>query len=449
MSQNLTEGPIGRCIASFALPYMAAYFLQVLYGLADLFVVGRYCGVSATTAVANGAQVMYMFTVIMIALSMGVTVSVAHAVGAGDKRAQGRCIGNTFLLFFVIAVAASAVMLALRDGIISAIDTPSEAVGETAEYLTITFAGIPFVVAYNVIASVFRGLGDTRRPMYFVAMACVANIILDFLFIGWLGMGPRGAALGTVLAQTLSVIAALLYLWRRRAEIGVRKSDFAPHWRTIGNILRVGIPVALQDGFIQLSFMIIMVIANGRGVCDAAAVGIVEKFIGVLFIVPSAMLATISAMAAQSFGAGKTERAVSTLRMTLVIAVGFGIVIASVLQLVPGAAVRIFTSDAAVIALGSGYLRGYVWDCVLAGVHFCFSGYFTASGRSYISFLHNFVAIVVARVPLAYWASAHYPDSLFPMGLATCAGSLLSALICVGVYIWLARRGDAFCRLSK
>ncbi len=449
MPRNLTQGPIHSSISAFALPYMIAYFLQVLYGLADLFVVGRYCGVTATTAVANGAQVMYMFTVIIIALSMGATVNIARALGAGNAERQGRFIGNTFSLFAIISVVCAAILFALRYSIVTAIDTPAEAVSETIDYLTITFAGVPFIVMYNVISSVFRGLGDTRRPMYFVAIACAVNIILDFLFIGALDMGPRGAALGTTLSQVLSVSVAAAYMWLKRRQIGVRRANFALERRSVGQIVKVGVPVALQDGFIQLSFMIIMVIANGRGVTDAAAVGIVEKFIGVLFIVPSAMLATTSAMVAQCLGAGDEVRARATLRTTTVIAVGFGSVIASVLQFCPEVAVGIFTDDAAVLAAGSGYLRGYVWDCVLAGVHFCFSGYFTASGRSYLSFVHNFVAIVVARVPLAYWASASFPDTLFPMGLATCVGSLLSALICVGVYVWLRRRENALCGLLK
>ncbi len=426
-----------------------AYFLQVLYGLADLFVVGRYCGVTATTAVANGAQVMYMFTVIIIALSMGATVNIAHALGAGNIERRGKFIGNTFSLFAIIGVACAAALFALRHFIVAAIDTPPEAVDETVGYLSITFAGVPFIVMYNVVASVFRGLGDTQRPMYFVAIACAVNIILDFIFIGALDMGPRGAALGTTLSQVLSVSVAAAYMWRKRSQIGVHRADFALERKAVGQIVKVGVPVALQDGFIQLSFMIIMVIANGRGVTDAAAVGIVEKFIGVLFIVPSAMLATTSAMVAQCLGAGDAVRARATLRTTTIIAVGFGTVIASVLQFCPEVAVGIFTDDVAVLAAGAGYLRGYVWDCVLAGVHFCFSGYFTASGRSYISFAHNFVAIVVARVPLAYWASASFPDTLFPMGLATCVGSLLSAVICVCVYLCLRRRENALCGLTK
>lgn len=441
MRHNLTEGPILTGIARFALPYMLAYFLQVLYGLADLYVIGLYCNADATAAVANGVQVMYMFTVIMIALSMGSTVGIAKAVGARDSDTLLRTVGNTLTLFISLAIVCALVMLGLRDTIISAIDTPAGAVEGTTDYLTICFIGIPFIVTYNVIASIFRGLGDTQRPMYFVAIACAINIVLDFLLIGHMGMGPRGAALSTALSQALSVVIAFCYM-RRHSEVSKLKArDLRPNGQTFGTILRVGVPVALQDGFIQLSFMIIMVIANGRGMTDSAAVGIVEKFIGILFIVPSAMLATVSAMGAQNLGAGKTDRARATLRTATIIAISFGTVIAAVMQMIPDKAVALFTNDPDVIKMGGGYLRGYVWDCVLAGIHFCFSGYFTACGLSIISFAHNFTAIVTARIPLAYLASASYPDTLYPMGLATCTGSLVSALICVVIYIVLRRRG--------
>lgn len=443
MANDLTQGSIASGIARFAMPYMLSYFLQVLYGLTDLFVIGRYCDTDSTTAVANGAQVMYMLNVVFISLSMGATVNIAKAFGSHDGDAVARYVGNTLTLFSRIAILAMAVLLATRDNIISAIDTPDVAREGAAEYLTVCFIGVPFIVIYNVMASIFRGLGDTRSPLLFVAIACCANIGLDFLLIGQMGMGERGAALATTLSQAASACIATIYLRRHAGLSRLRWDMLRTDRRAVSDILRIGVPVALQDGFIQLSFMLIMVIANGRGVTDAAAVGIVEKFIGIVFIVPSAMLATVSAMAAQNIGAGRPDRAQATLKVAMRIAVGFGLVIALTVQLTPERAVGIFTLDEAVVGMGAGYLRGYVWDCVLAGVHFCFSGYFTAWGRPYLSFAHNFVAIVTARLPLAYLASELFPGTLFPMGLATVTGSLVSAVICAAAYVWLRKRGRA------
>ncbi len=439
-SNDLTQGSILGNIRRFSVPYMLSYFLQILYGLADLFVIGRYCDVDSTTAVSNSGQVMYMITVILIGLAMGTTVCIARAIGGKDSRKAAKIIGNTTVLFLAIAIALSIILMALKSDIIVWLKTPQEAIAGANDYLAVCFIGIPFIIAYNIIASIFRGLGDSKSPMYFVAVACAANIALDFLFIGAFDLGPMGAALGTTLSQALSVVFALAAIKKRNLLPALSKSDFRPDKRTMSTILKIGFPVALQDGFIQISFLAITVIANNRGLNDAAAVGIVEKFIGLLFIVPSAMLATVSAMAAQNIGANQMNRAKATMKYAITIAASFGIIVSIILQFIPDVAVSIFTNDATVIKMGGEYLQGYTWDCALAGVHFCFSGFFTACGLSSISFAHNFISIVTARVPLAYLASVRFPDTLYPMGLATVIGSLISVIICLCAYNWLRKK---------
>ena len=440
-TKNLTHGSIGGNILRFSLPYMLSYFLQILYGLADLYFIGRYCDVVATTAVSNGAQVMYMFSVIIIGLAMGTTVHAARAIGAKDNNRISRIIGNTISLFLIVSLSLMVVLLILRHDIVRIIDTPREAVDGTVAYLTVCFTGIPFIVAYNIISSIFRGLGDSKSPMYFIAVACVLNILIDYILIGILGMGPIGAAFATVLSQVTSVIVAWIAIRRHRGIFAVRKKDLALKRKVVTDILKVGVPVACQDGFIQVAFIAITVIANGRGVNDAAAVGIVEKFIGLLFIIPSAMLASVSTISAQCIGADRMRRAVSTMKYAIAVAAGFGTVAAIVLQFIPQPAVALFTEDENVISLGSEYLRGYVWDCALAGVHFCFSGFFTAFGKSIISFTHNFFSIVFFRVPLSYLASKLYPSTLLPMGFASTIGSLFSVVFCLCVFLWMRRHG--------
>lgn len=439
-TKDLTKGSILGNIMTFSLPYMLAYFLQILYGLADLYVIGQYCGVDNTTAVSNGAQVMHMVTVVLIGLAMGTTVLTARAVGANDNTRVRAIVGNTITMFAIVALVLMSVLLCLRGWIVNVMDTPAEAVTGMKQYLTVCFIGIPFIVAYNIIASIFRGLGDSRSPMFFVAVACVVNIALDYLFIGYFGLGATGAALGTTLSQMASVLFAIVAIRRHRGMLDISRSDLRPQREVFRNILNIGVPIAVQDGFIQVSFLVITVIANQRGLIDAAAVGIVEKFIGLVFIVPSAMLSTVSAIAAQNIGAGSMPRAKRTLRTAIAITTGYGIVCAVVLQFVPQAAVGIFTDNPQVLAQGADYLRGYVWDCVFAGVHFCFSGFFTACGYSIISFVHNSVSIVCARIPLAWLSSNLYPDTLYPMGLSTCAGSALSCLICIGAYCWMTKK---------
>lgn len=441
MEKNLTTGSVFKTIVVFALPYLLSYFLQTLYGMADLFITGQFNGVDGITAVANGSQVMHMLTVIIVGLAMGATVTIGRAIGAGEKQEAAKAIGNTVTLFMVLSLGMTVLLLASVRGIVTLIGIPAESVDGTIAYLTICFIGIPFITAYNIISSIFRGLGDSKSPMYFIAVACAGNIVLDYLFIGWLDIGPAGAALGTTLSQAFSVLVSLLAIRRKSMGVPLKKSDFRPEREMLAKLLRVGVPVAVQDGCIQVAFIIITVIANHRGLDDAAAVGIVEKVISAVFIVPSSMLAAVSALAAQNIGAGKHDRAAKTLRYATIITCTYGTIVAILVQFIAESVLGVFTTDSMVILLGSQYIRGYIWDCIAAGIHFSFTGYFCAYGRSYIGFIHNMIAIVLVRVPGSYLASKLFADTLFPMGLAAFGGSILSVIICVGVYLWLKRRG--------
>jgi len=441
MEKDLTTGSVWKTVVQFSLPYLLSYFLQTLYGMADLFIIGQFNGVESTTAVSIGSQVMHMLTVMIVGLAMGGTVMIGQAVGARKWEQAARAIGNTFTLFMGLSAAMTAVLLAAVRPIVSVMSTPAEAVPGTVSYLTICFMGIPFITAYNIISSVFRGMGDSKSPMYFIAVACGANIVLDLLFIGKLGLGPAGAALGTTLSQTVSVAVSLLVILRRKTGAALSLRDLRPHRETMAGLLKIGVPVALQDGFIQIAFIVITVFANRRGLDDAAAVGIVEKIIGILFLVPSSMLQTVSVLCAQNIGAGKDDRARLTLRYGATMAVLWGLAASILMQFQAEPFIALFAGDAPqVVRLGGQYMRGYVWDCILAGIHFCFSGYFCAYGLSGISFLHNSLSIVCVRIPLAYVASKYFTDSLFPMGLASPGGSALSVLICVGVFLWMERR---------
>ena len=443
MERNLTTGSVGKNILIFSLPYLLSYFLQTLYGMADLFIIGQFDGVASTTAVSIGSQVMHMLTVMLIGLAMGTTVSIARAVGGRNHKQVSENVGNTVMLFFGLSIVLTVVLLLLVRPIVGVMSTPAEAVDGTVAYLTICFLGIPFITAYNIISSIFRGMGDSKSPMYFIAIACVANIALDYLFIGALDFGPAGAALGTTLAQTISVAVSLFMILRRK-RISLSKGDFHPRRPVVGQILQIGVPVALQDGLIQIAFIVITIIANRRGLNDAAAVGIVEKIIGFVFLVPSSMLSTVSALGAQNIGAGKPERAVQTLRYAICITVGFGLCVCIGVQLCAEQLVALFTDrqaagGAEVIRFGGQYLRSYILDCVFAGIHFSFSGYFCACGKSVLSFLHNISSVLLVRVPGSYLASMLFPDTLFPMGLASAGGSLLSVMLCILFYLKFCR----------
>lgn len=441
MEKNLTTGSVWKTIFAFALPYFLSYFLQTLYGMADLYITGQFNGVDSITAVSNGSQVMYMLTVIIVGLAMGATVTIGHCVGAKKENELSKTIGNTITFFLLVAFVLSFLLILCRYAIVSIIGVPNAAVAETIQYLTICFIGIPFITAYNIIGSIFRGLGDSKSPMLFIACACGANILLDYLFIGYFHMGPAGAALGTTLSQALSVLIALLSIRKVQTGIHLSKDSFYLKKATLSPILRVGFPVAVQDGCIQIAFLLIMMIANYRGLQDAAAVGITEKFIGLVFIVPSSMLATVSACTAQSLGAKKYERSAHILKAAIYITFTYGILMSIFVELFRIPILSLFTSNKTVVVLGAQYLRSYIVDCIFAGVHFCFSGYFAAYGKSYIGFIHNMISIACVRVPGAYLASIWFPSTLFPMGMAAPAGSITSVIICLFFFAGLKRKG--------
>ncbi len=445
MEKDLTEGGIFARLIRFSVPFFFSYFLQTLYGLADLFIIGRFCGTASTSAVSLGSQVMHMATVMIVGLCMGISVHVARSCGAGDSEKIHRYIGNSIVLFVAASAVLSVVLLLVLDPVICVLSTPEEAVKETASYLRICFAGVPCIVFFNVFSSIFRGTGDSKSPLVLVIIACAINIALDYLFIGYFELGATGAAFATVLAQFGSVVFSFVLFRFGKSSGGkfrLSARDFVPDSNTVLDILKLGLPISLQDGFIQVSFLIITVIVNRRGLTDAAAVGIVEKIIGILFLVPSSMLSSVSTVASHNFGAKKIGRARKTLFYGVLVCVCWGISVSILMMFDAESAVGFFTKDEKVIAMGADYMRGYVWDSIFAGIHFCFSGYFCACSKSVLSFVHNIIAIAAARIPLAYLASSMFADRLYPMGIATALGSFLSVIICVIFYL-------AFCRFKS
>lgn len=385
---------------------------------------------------------MHMVTVVIVGLAMGTVVLIGRAVGSKDEGSISRTIGSTVILFIITAVVFTAVLLLCCPLIIDIMDVPQESVSETASYLYICFAGIPCIIAYNVLSSIFRGTGDSKSPMYFIAAACFFNILLDYVFIGLLDMKSAGAAYATVLAQALSVIISFIAI-KKTKIIKVKKSDFKLNPGLLTEILKIGLPVACQDAFIQISFLMITKIANGRGVVIAAAVGIVEKIITFLFLVPSSMLSSVTAVASQNIGAKNHKAAHKCLFYGAGIAAGLGLVFALIFQFAAEPFISLFNDDSEISRLGAQYFKSYVFDCVFGGIQFSFSGFFCAYGKSLYAFIHNVISIIAVRLPGARLAADYYPDNLYPMGAAAALGSLLSSIICVILYIILKKQQAA------
>ena len=435
-TQSFTEGNIVRGMLRFSVPYLITCFLQTFYGMADLFIVGQFNAPASISAVAVGSQLMHMLTVVIAGFAMGSTVLIGRSVGAGNRRGIAGAVSTTFAVFAALAAGLTVLLLLFTNPIIVLLKVPAAAVSESAAYMRICFAGVVFITAYNVVSAVFRGLGDTRRPMYYVAAAGILNIGLDWLLVGPLGMGAGGAALATVVSQGVSVLLGLIALKKYHGDAFHRGAR--PDRDDAGRILGVGVPIALQEGLIQISFLVITMIANSRGAEVAAAVGIVEKVISFLFLVPSAMLSTVSALSAQNAGAGRHDRSRQVLRIGCLICAGFGAVVFVLCQPLAPHIVSLFVKQGdnveAVVRLGGQYLRTYSLDCMLAGIHFCFSGFFSAYGKSGYSFLHNIISIITFRIPGAWAAAVLFPQTLYAMGIAAPMGSLLSVVICLVLY---------------
>lgn len=437
MEHDLTKGNVFSVLVKFSIPYLLSCFLQTFYGLADLFIIGQFREASAITAVSIGSQLMHMLTVIIAGLAMGTTVNISRSIGEKNKKNVNETIGNSISFFIIISLIATIILLIFINPILKLLSTPKEAFAETRTYCLICFSGIVLITAYNIISSIFRGMGDTRTPLFFVLIAGIFNIILDYIFIGVLNFGAGGAAGATVISQGLSVCFSLIYLRQKnKNELEIKKTDLNLRKPVVSNIIKIGLPIALQDGFIQISFLVITAIANSRGVNFAAAVGIVEKIISFLFLVPSAMLSSVSAIVAQNIGAQKFSRGRKTLGIALLICVIYGAIVYIFCQIFSEQIVNLFSKNGReVIILGGQYLRSYAIDCMLASIHFCFSGYFCACGKSVYSFIHNMISIILLRIPGAYFASIFFPETLFPMGFAAPMGSLLSDIICLVLFI--------------
>lgn len=429
---DLLHGPVLQTLVIFALPYLLAVFLQQLYGLADLFVAGLYNGADTVTAVSVGSQFMHMFTAVVIGLASGTTVAVSRAAGEGDRHRLEQSIAASARVFSVFALVSMGLLFCVPDGLLNLLQVPEEACAQARDYLLICFAGIPFIVAYNVISCIYRGRGDSVIPLLFVGAACVSNIALDFVFLGPLKMQAAGAALATVAGQVLAVALALWHM-KKTGFVSRETLQTRPDRQTMKSLLEVGIPVSLQDGFIQVAFLIITAIGNSRGLTDAAAIGITEKLISFLFLVPSALSQSLSAMAGQNVGAGQVPRAASALWHAIGLCLAWSALVIAFCEWKGAWLIGLFIQDAAVIAQGASYLSSYILDLVGVSFHFCLGVYFCVFHRSGLSFIQNFLSVILFRIPLAWWAAQVSPD-LFYMGLAAPAGSLFQMALCLWFY---------------
>ena len=433
---DLTRGSVPKVLLQFAVPYLLANVLQALYGGVDLFVVGQFDDAASVAGVAVGSQVMQTVTGIILGLTTGITVLIGIATGARNSKELAAIIGSSVWLFAIVGAALTLPMAVFHSPIAELMHTPAEAMRDTEHYLLICSLGIPFIIGYNVVCGILRGLGDSRTPLYFVALACVINIVLDFVLVGGCGMRAAGAAIATVASQGISFAAALWFLHRRGFHFEFTRRDIRMNGYFSRRVLKLGAPIALQDALINVSFLLITVIVNQMGVIASAALGVVEKIIVFAMLPPMAVSSAVAAMTAQNYGAGLRERMNRCLMSGIGMSLVFGVSVCAYSQFLPDTLTGIFTRDAEVIAMASGYLRGYSIDCVMVSFIFCINSYFSGQGNSWFPMVHSLIATFLFSIPLS-WAFSHIdPGSLVWMGFAPPLSTSVSLVIC----LWYIRR---------
>ena len=441
--QNFTEGPIYGPLIRFTLPILLALFLQTMYGAVDLMIVGRFGGELSgvyVSGVSTGGQVMQTITFFISALAMGLTVFVGRMIGAGRRDEAGRIVGSGIWLFAVIAVVFAVSMVLAARPMARVMKAPPEAFEATVQYIQICSAGLVFVVAYNLIGSIFRGIGDSIVPLVTVAIACVLNILGDLLLVAVFHMGAAGAAIATVFAQAVSVVLSLMIIRRRQLPFDFDRKSIRPNGAHTKEILRVGIPIALQDLLVSVSFLVITAILNDLGLIVSAGVGVAGRLCGFLMLVTSAFTQSLSAFVAQNIGAGKPQRARRTLLYGILTSLGVGIVMCYFTVFHGDLLAGLFSTDAEVVAAAAEYLKAYGIDCIITAFMFCFIGYFNGCSRATFVMAQGIVGAFCVRLPLSWLLSRHEPLSLFRIGLATPASSLTQTLMCVICFIVLLRR---------
>ena len=433
--KDFTKGPILRPLLAFSMPILLALFLQALYGAVDLLVVGKYALARDVSGVAVGSQIMQTVTGLVSSFAMGTTILLGQKIGAGRRDEGGRIIGTSVVIFFLVGAALTVLVPLLSAALARAMNAPEEAFAETRRYIAICGFGSVMIVAYNVLGSVMRGLGDSRTPLMTVAIASACNIAGDLLLVAGLHMGAAGAAIATVVSQTLSV----LILGRRTLPFSFTRRDIRIDRGILRRIVRFGTPIALQDLLVGLSFLVILAIVNTLGLTASAGVGVAEKVCAFIMLIPLAFMQAMSAYVAQNHGAGENARAERGLRIAVLVSTAFGAGMFWAAFFHGDLLCGIFARDADVIAAGFDYLRAYGIDCLLTCFLFCFIGFFNGLGETGFVMVQGLAAAFLVRIPVAWWMS-RATGRLFFIGLGVPCATLVQILACFLFYAHIRKK---------
>lgn len=421
------------------IPILGALILQAAYGAVDLLVVGRFGSTSGLSAVSTGSQILNLVTFVLTQLAMGITVLIARYLGERKPEQIGALIGGSVVVFGLISAVLFAAMVAFAHPLSVLMQAPAEAVELTAVYVRICGGGIFFIVAYNLLSAIFRGLGDSKSPLIFVAVACVVNIVGDLVLVAGLGMDAAGAAIATVFAQAVSVVFALVLLVKRKLPFRIIRRDFRFNAQC-GRLLNVGLPLALQEFLTQISFLALCAFVNRLGLEASSGYGVACKLVNFAMLIPSALMQSLASFVSQNVGAGDQKRA----RKAMFTGIGIGLVIGCIVFVFiwfkGDLLTSFFTPDQAVIQNGYAYLKGFALETIVTAVLFSMVGYFNGQGKTLWVMIQGVVQTLLVRLPLAYVMSIQPNASLTSIGLSAPVATIFGIVLNVAFFLWLSRR---------
>ncbi len=432
---NLTEGSVARGLIRFSLPFLASNIIQSLYNVADMLIVGNFCGTASMSGVNIGGQVTFILTNLIVGLCTGGTVMIAQYFGSGNRDKMKKTVSTLITGLIIAAFVITLLAIVFKDDMLRLINTPPESFQEASNYLFCTALGIVFIFGYNALSAILRGMGDSKRPFAFVTIACVTNVVLDIILVGPLHMGAMGAAIATVVSQGLSMVLCIIYLKGNQFIFDFKWSSFGLDKQQLGMIVKLGTPAAAQNSVVSLSFLFITALVNTiGGVTASAAVGVVGKFNGFAIMPAIAMSAAISTIAAQNIGAGKWDRALKSCKIGMVIASALSISIFVLAQTYPEAILSLFDRDANMIANGVSYMRSFSFDYLIVPFVFCLNGLYTGAGHTAFSLITGAISSLILRIPASYIFGVALNWGLLGVGLGAPVASFGSLLLVLGFF---------------
>lgn len=431
---NFTDGAILPKLLKFMLPVLFAMFLQAMYGAVDLLVVGQFGSDSDVSAVSTGSQILHTLTNLIVSFSMGITVAVGQKIGQKRPDDAARTIGTGLIIFAVTGVIFTLISVTAAGGLAKIMNAPDSAFELTKSYIRVCGGGFLVITAYNLLGSIFRGLGDSKTPLIAVGIACVFNIIGDLIFVAVFHLGATGAALATVLAQLVSVIISFFIIRKTKLPFEFHRTDLKFEKNFAKNILRIGTPIALQDFLVGVSFLVILAIVNQISLTASAGVGVANKACAFIMLVPAAFMQSMAAFVAQNHGAGHTDRAVKALKSGIAVSMLFGVVMFFAAFFHGDLLSGIFSNKPDTVAAGWDYLKAYAVDCLFTCFLFCFIGFYNGIEKTKFVMTQGIIGAFLVRIPVAFIMQRFGGGSLFMIGLATPCSTVLQIILCFAVY---------------